>query len=112
MLTNSSPVIVKDGVCACCSVHTKQIHHRSFPEIWTESGSVVEGLAHLTNQLSRARDGAGSTWHRDTIEQAIVDVAEYLDSLAEAQSGGETSCRCNAQGPEPSALVRPVPSLS
>ncbi len=112
MLTTPSSVVVKEGECACCAMHTKQIHHRNFPEIWAQSDSVAEGLAHLTNQLSRARDGACGRSHRESIEQAITDVAEFLETLTKAGVESEPSCRCGANGSDPLASPFPDPILS
>jgi hypothetical protein len=97
MLTDQGRVIVEDAVCAGCAVHTKQVHHRDFPEIRAECGSVAEAVAHLAGQLSFARDGTQSNWHHELIDRAIADVAEFLDSLAEARPTDEAFCQCGAR---------------
>jgi cytochrome c553 len=89
-----SRVIVGDSVCARCAVPTKQVHHRDFPEIRVEGGSVAEGAAQLAERLARARENIGSVWHREAIEQAMADVAAFLDTLADAGQESEDSCRC------------------
>ena len=98
--TDASPVVVDDGVCGCCSVHTKQVHHRDFPEIWAEAGTVAEGASHLAGELARARDSVGGAWHREAIDRASADVSDFLGTLAEAGQEGEASCRCGARGPD------------
>jgi hypothetical protein len=105
MLADQSRVIVEDGVCDRCAVPTKRVHHRDFPEIRAECGSVAEGGAHLAGQLSRARDGVGSDWHREAIERAVADVGAFLDTLAEAGREGEASWRCSVRGPDPLAAT-------
>ena len=98
--SDASPVVVEDGVCASCSVRTKRVHHRDFPEIRAEAGTVAEGAAHLAGELARARDSVGGAWHREAIDRASADVAEFLGTLAESGPGGEASCRCGARGPD------------
>lgn len=96
MLTNPCAVIVKAGESDCAVVGTKQLHHHHFPEIRVEAGSIAEGLAHLSNQLSRALDGVGSSYHRALIEEALGDVAEFLESLDNAEQDDETLARFRA----------------
>lgn len=107
MRSDQSRVIVEDGLCACCSVHTKQLHHRDFPEIRVECGSVAEGVTHLTNQLARAREGIQSVWRREAIDQAIADVGAYFDSLEEGRPVRAPQCTCG-----PRAAGRPDPAVS
>jgi hypothetical protein len=44
-------LIVEDATCAHSSVHTLRVHHREFPEIRAEAGSLAEGITHLIAQL-------------------------------------------------------------
>jgi hypothetical protein len=108
MLTKSGPVIVKEGACAACAVPTKQVHHRDFPEIWSEAGTAIEALAHLAKRLSSARDGARSEWQRGLIEHAITDISEFLETLVEKSQHAETPCRCSPRGLDPSASAQPM----
>lgn len=71
-------VVVRVGDCACHSIPTTQVHHRDFPEIRAEAGSAAEGAHHLTHLLTRALDSAPSHWRRESIQQAIHDVAEFI----------------------------------
>jgi hypothetical protein len=79
-----SRVIATVGECACHSVHTTQVHHRDFPEIWAEGSTVLEGATQLHRHLGRALDSARSQWHRTAIELALVDVQQFIDSLDRA----------------------------
>jgi hypothetical protein len=81
MTTEQDRVIVHDADCACHTVHTTQVHHRDFPEIWAEAATPAEGAAHLSNQLARACEGARSAWHRESIQRAIADVDSFRKSL-------------------------------
>jgi hypothetical protein len=101
MWTDRSRVIVRAGVCECCVARAHQVHHRDFPEIRAEGGSIAEGAARLADHLSRYREGAQGTFHRDRIDWALADVAALLDTLAPVGSGHDraTSCRCGDRGP-------------
>src|SRR5690349_11885054 len=93
MSTEQDRVHVEDGLCSHCAVHVKRVHHRDFPEIQAECGTVPEGVAHLALMLATDRDGARSGWHREAIDRAIDDVRRYLDALDEAGGEGGESCR-------------------
>lgn len=101
MTTDRQHVIVEEGQCSRCRVHTKSLHHRHYPEIRAECGSIAESAVHLAAQLASYRESAQSDWHRQSIDLALADVAEFLDSLAVAATLGESSCRC---GPRVSSL--------
>jgi hypothetical protein len=107
MSTDHESVIVEDGLCAHCAVHTKQVHHRDFPELRAECGTVAEAVTHLAGQLSRDREGARSGWHRESIDRAIADVAKFLASLVEAAHVASASCRCGARMAVKRATSRP-----
>lgn len=93
MKTDASRVLVEDGLCSRCFVPTKTLHHRHFPEIRAECGSLVEGARHLTNRLGFYREGAQSAWHREELDFALADVAEFLNALTpELQSRAECTC--------------------
>ena len=98
MLADPSCVIVEDGLCVCHSVPFKRIHHRDFPEIWVEAGTVAEGVARLADMLYLYQEGARSAWHRETLDLAIAEVAEFLDALlAGTGRSGEATCGFGAQ---------------
>jgi hypothetical protein len=87
-------IVVEDASCEFCAVPTKRLHHREFPEIRSECGSVSEGALHLARQLTNYRQGAQSAWHREAIEAAIADVAEFVTALSRAEWDAEAACRC------------------
>ena len=113
MTTEQDRVIVEDGVCVHCVVHVKRVHHRDFPEVQAECGSVAEAVAHLVNMLATSREGARSGWQRQAADLAIGDVNAYLEGLIEAEQQGKAVCRCGARpasrpemstaGPRPTA---------
>jgi hypothetical protein len=97
MLDEEVRVVVEDGSCTLCAVPTKLVHHRDFPEIQAECGSVAEGAAYLAGRLSLDREGVASAWHRELIDHAIADVAAFLDALAERPQDIPSACRCTAR---------------
>jgi len=104
MLTEQIRVIVEDGLCAHCAVHVKRAHHRDFPELHAECGTVGDAVAHLADMLATDRDGARSGWHREAINQAIDDVKAYHESLSRTAPERVTACQC---GPRSSAKLEP-----
>lgn len=100
-------LIVEDATCAHSSVHTLRVHHREFPEIRAEAGSLAEGITHLIAQLKCAREHVGSQWHRDLMDRAIVEATESLDTLIEAGQDNETSCVCISHIPDQIEPVLP-----
>lgn len=55
-------------------------HHRDFPEIRAEGESARHAAQALINNLTRALDSALLEWRRSRIEQAIVDVQQFLET--------------------------------
>ncbi len=74
MSLDSSRVIVTSGATA----DSARAHHRDFPEIRAEGAAAGEAVAHLANMLTLALDTALTDWRRETLENAIADVNEYL----------------------------------
>jgi hypothetical protein len=93
MTTDPTRVLVEVGLCSRCFVPTNALHHRHFPEIRAESGSLIEGARHLANHLALYREGAQSIWHREELESALNDVAEFLKSQS-ADPQTQAQCRC------------------
>lgn len=112
MLTDQSCLIVEDALCVSCSVHTLRVHHREFPEIRAECGSVTEGVTHLIGQLTCARENIESQWHRELIDRAIAEVTDCLDALAKAGEDNEALCRCAPHVPDQIEPTLPERSTS
>lgn len=100
MSTDESRLIVEDAMCASCSVHTKRVHHREYPEIRAECGSLTEAVAYLIIQLTSARENIQSNWRRESIDRAIAEVTEIRGMLAETTQDVESACRCVAHVPD------------
>lgn len=106
MLTAQDRVIVTDSLCAHCAVPVKRVHHRDFPELQSECGTVTEAVAHLADMLVKDREGARSGWHREAVDHAIDDVNAYHEALDKAAEASREICRCG-----PRALGRLEPSI-
>ena len=65
-------LVVNPGLTA----DSVQIHHREFPEIRSEGGSLAEAKANLANQLTRALDSALTDWRRDLIQKTIDEIKQ------------------------------------
>jgi hypothetical protein len=98
MSTDRNPLIVNDGQCGWCAVHTKQVHHRDMPELWAEAGTVSEAVEHLVHQLSRARDGAACPLHRETIDRAMSEIMKGLELFRHTENPTESACHCGPRG--------------
>jgi hypothetical protein len=101
MLDARGHVVVEDGTCDRCTVSTKHVHHREFPEIRTECGSVAAGAERLMNRLTLHREGAQSEWQRDLFDRAIAEVDEFLRDLEQIPEKVEAACRCEPRVAEP-----------
>ncbi|ODU02015.1 MAG: hypothetical protein ABS79_00950 [Planctomycetes bacterium SCN 63-9] len=68
-----------DGLCPDCSIVTKCVYHRDFPEIRAECGTVAEGTAYLASRLALHGEGAQDAWRRELIDRAIADVKGFIE---------------------------------
>jgi hypothetical protein len=69
-----SRVVATPGATA----QTTCVHHRDFPEIRADGKTAREAAEHLVNKLSLAMDTALTDWRRETLGQAIAEVADFL----------------------------------
>ena len=76
-------VVVIDESPAQAWTPTKCAHHRRYPEIRGEGGTVHESVLQLAFQLARAREHATELWQLEEIEDAIQDVTAYQASKPE-----------------------------
>jgi hypothetical protein len=81
MFTDLSRVHIHRGRFACLTMNTTHVHHRDFPEIWTEGGSAAEATGLLISKLSMASETTPSDWQRSAILQAMSDVRDLLREL-------------------------------
>jgi quercetin dioxygenase-like cupin family protein len=91
MTTANESVIVTGGACSCCSAPIVFAHHRDYPEEMAEGISAVMAAEHLAYQLSRSLDHATDHQRREALQQALVEVADFLahHHPAPRAAGGE-----------------------
>jgi len=77
MTSNPSQVIVSNEDVAHASIHALAVHHRDFPEVRGEGGSLKDAASRLAELLSLTLDNAPSDWRREIIQQAIEDVRAF-----------------------------------
>lgn len=90
-MADVNQVIVEDGEQVCQLPLSTHVHHRNFPEIWTECETAAEGAAQLSGLLAREAEGAGDNWQRGPIQQAVADVEAFVeasDHPVDAPAGG------------------------
>ena len=71
-------LVVSVGQCECRAVTNARVHHRDYPEMEAVGETAVEAAANLANLLIRALDSVPYGFHRDTLEQALIDVHEFV----------------------------------
>jgi len=69
--------LVVDMSCIDTGMPLKHVHHRDFPEIRGEGGTIRECVLQLAFHLARARKHARESWKRDAIDHAILDVNTF-----------------------------------
>ena len=74
MSNDLSRVIVTTGATA----HSATVYHRDFPEVRAEGETPSDAAKHLSNHLSRALDSALTDWRRQTLNQALADVQNFV----------------------------------
>ena len=112
MPSDPSRVHVEDAHCDHCTVPTKRVHHRDFPEVRAECGSLREGVAHLAGLLARYRTGAQSAWHCASVDIALADVYHFLRDLEDAQAEALAPCQCTPHVHVPATQPTAEPSRS
>jgi hypothetical protein len=63
------------------------IHHRDFPENWVPGEDAEEAARLLLNRFEQSLDSVGDPMHRDSVEQAIDDLRDFLGELCQNRPG-------------------------
>jgi hypothetical protein len=71
-------LIVTVGQCECRAVTNARVRHRDYPELEAVGETAPEAAANLVNLLIRALDSVPYGFHRETLEQALVDVHDFI----------------------------------
>lgn len=74
MSNDLSRVIVVTGATA----QSIRVYHRDFPEVRAEGETPSNAAKHLSNHLTRALDSALTNWRRQTLNQALADVQDFV----------------------------------
>ena len=76
--TREARLIVTIGQCECRAVMSARIHHRDYPEMEAVGATETEAAANLANLLIRALDSVPYGFHRETLEQALADLQDFV----------------------------------
>ncbi|QDV36840.1 hypothetical protein [Tautonia plasticadhaerens] len=87
MIHTQNQIIVSEGPCEAHGTAHICVHHREFPENWTEGESPRVAAGHLLNLFLKNLDSVGGARHRERVEHAIADIREYLDGLDDPTPG-------------------------
>lgn len=87
MIHTQCRIIVSEGPCEAHGTANICVHHRDFPENWTEGETPAIAARHLLNLFKKNLDSVAGSRHRETVEQAIADIEEFLVELDPDGSG-------------------------
>jgi hypothetical protein len=79
MLSNPGQVVVVTEQHESVLLHGLSAHHRDFPEVHAEGDSPKAAASRLADLLARSLDNAPSDWRRQSLQQAIADVREFVE---------------------------------
>jgi hypothetical protein len=71
-------LIVSVGQCECRAVTNARVRHHDYPEMEAVGATPAEAAANLANLLIRALDSVPYGFHRETLEQALLDVHDFV----------------------------------
>ena len=91
MIHIQSQLIVSEGPCEAHGTAHICVHHREFPENWTEGETPRAAAGHLLNLFLKNLDSVGGERHRERVERAIADIRQFLEELD--QSGQDAPGR-------------------
>jgi quercetin dioxygenase-like cupin family protein len=104
MTADPSLVAVKEEFCNACGTPRVNVHHQSFPELWTDGESPEQAAERLATRLEINLDSVSDPSHRERVRHAIADIRAYLTREAPAQPKlSEVITICAAGPPEPDA---------
>jgi hypothetical protein len=87
MIHTQSRIVVSEGPCESHGTAHLCVHHRDFPENWTEGETPGIAARHLLNLFTKNLDSVGGSRHRESVEQAIADIQEFLVELDQEGAG-------------------------
>jgi len=72
-------VVVTEEFCNACGIPRVNVHHQSFPEMWTSGESVDQAVGKLVNRLEVNFDAVSDPMHREPVQLAIADVQAFIN---------------------------------
>ena len=79
MIGDPSMVAVTEECCNACGTFQFEIHHQSFPEMWTRGESIGQAVDKLLTRLATNLGAVSDPMHRAPVQSAIADVQAFLD---------------------------------
>lgn len=104
MSRHVNSLIIEDGLYCQSTVHCKVAHHRDFPDIRVECGTVTDAIDRLASEFTRARDSAVSDCQREAINQVLSDITDYRESLIDTDTDAELTQTYASQTAKPTKL--------
>ena len=87
MTGDPTTVVVTEDFCNACGTPRVNVHHQSFPEMWTSGESVDQAVGKLANRLEANLDAVSDPMHRAPVQLAIADVQAFInrDTIPQAK---------------------------
>jgi quercetin dioxygenase-like cupin family protein len=82
MTGDPTTVVVSEDFCNACGTPRVNVHHQSFPEMWTSGESVDQAVGNLANRLEANLNAVSDPMHRAPVQLAIADVQAFINRNA------------------------------
>lgn len=79
MTGDPTTVVVTEDFCSACGTPRVNVHHQSFPEMWTSGETVDQAVGKLVNRLEANFDAVSDPMHRAPVQLAIADVHAFIN---------------------------------
>jgi quercetin dioxygenase-like cupin family protein len=79
MSGDPTTVVVTEDFCNACGTPRVNVHHQSFPEMWTSGESVDQAVGKLADRLEANLDAVSDPMHRAPVRLAIADVQAFVN---------------------------------
>ena len=86
MTGDPTTIVVSEEFCNACGTSRVNVHHQSFPEMWTSGESVDLAVGKLANRLEANLDAVSDPMHRAPVQLAIADVQAFINRNAIPQA--------------------------
>jgi quercetin dioxygenase-like cupin family protein len=109
MTGDPSMVAMTEKCCDACGTSQFEIHHQSFPEMWTRGESLDQTVDKLFTRLEANLSAVADPMHRAPVQSAIADLQAFIDRETVGQSKfSEHDALAAVPEPDasPSALVK------